>query len=146
MSVSLLREMTETFSDAFERTGTRPMRAIWLDGAAGDVHPGFMFVQFVVERWREGLLWSWAVARMGGDDDAWDAAAAWVELGGGANDIAVGHIVRESLSHTLQQLGRAGYEGPEASQYYFSTCYTRHAPASSVDYVCYSLDGRVPIL
>ncbi|KZV65257.1 hypothetical protein PENSPDRAFT_756655 [Peniophora sp. CONT] len=121
MSVELLHEMAETFSDAFARTGARPMRAVWLDGAAGDIHPGFMFVHFVVERWREGLLWSWAVARMGGDDDAWDADAAWAELRGGEDEMVVGHIVRDTLSDTLQQLKSAGYEGPESANYYFSS-------------------------
>ena len=121
MSVTLLNEMAETFSDAFARTGARPMRAVWRNGEGGDVHPGFMFAHYIVERWREGLLWSWAVARMGGDDDSWDAGAAWQELrGGDAATLWVGRIVRESLSDALQQLWRAGYESPGASFYFFS--------------------------
>ncbi|VDC02620.1 unnamed protein product [Peniophora sp. CBMAI 1063] len=121
MSVSLLREMSETFPEAFARTASRPMHAVWTDGAPGDVHPGFMFVHFVVERWREGLLWSWAVARMGGDDDEWDAASAWAELHGDSEQILVEDLTRDSLFNPPQQLRAAGYEGPEASQYYFSS-------------------------
>lgn len=85
-----------------------------------------MFVDCVVERWREGLLPPWAVARMGDDDDdAWSAAAAWVELKGNEEGIMVGDIVRETLSDTIRQLGSAGYEVPGASQYYFSAYIAR---------------------
>lgn len=45
----------------------------------------FLMVHFVVERWREALLWSWVVAKHGGLDDSWSEAAtdaAWNDLGG----------------------------------------------------------------
>ena len=146
MSVSLLREMSDSFPDAFTRTAARPMHAVWTDGAAGDVHPGFMFVHFVVERWREGLLWSWSVARMGGDDDFWDADAAWAELRGEEKGLTVGNIVRETLSDPLTQLRNAGYEGPEASQYYFSESIPTHLIHAIVDLAFHRLDGWVSVL
>jgi len=47
-----------------------------------DVHTTFGLGHFVMERHREMLLWSWAVARMGDDDGHFDAAAAWKAVGG----------------------------------------------------------------
>ena len=51
----------------------------------GDVSMLFMFVHFVVERWREALLWSWTVGKHGSLEDEWSEEtmrAAWRELGG----------------------------------------------------------------
>ena len=45
----------------------------------------FMLVHFVVERWREALLWSWVVGKHGGTEDTWTMdimSSAWAELGG----------------------------------------------------------------
>ncbi|KAG9049019.1 hypothetical protein FS842_000257, partial [Serendipita sp. 407] len=36
----------------------------------GDAHVMFLFTHFVVERSREGMLWSWIVASLGTDEDA----------------------------------------------------------------------------
>lgn len=51
-----------------------------------DAYAMFLFGHYVVERWREILLWSWLVARIGGDNDEWrpteEQALAWSELGG----------------------------------------------------------------
>lgn len=35
----------------------------------GDAHVMFLFTHFVVERSREGMLWSWIVGSLGGDND-----------------------------------------------------------------------------
>jgi len=35
----------------------------------GDAHVMFLFTHFVVERSREGMLWSWIVGTLGGDND-----------------------------------------------------------------------------
>lgn len=40
----------------------------------GDIHVFFLFMHFVVERSREGMLWSWIVATIGGDHDQFGVA------------------------------------------------------------------------
>lgn len=82
-SLSLLHEMAQIWEAPFAATATHPFR----ETKHGNADPSMMFmlVHFVVERWREALLWSWAVAKHGAANDRWtpDAmAAAWVELGG----------------------------------------------------------------
>lgn len=52
---------------------------------AKDAYLPFLVTHWIVERHREALLWSWVVARLGGDDDEWgpaQSAQAWRELGG----------------------------------------------------------------
>lgn len=148
MSLSLLREMAEMWPDAFQRTSLRPMRSVWLNGELGDIHTGFMFAHFVVERWREGLLWSWAVARVGGDDDEWDPDFAWRDIKGGEDGIIrVGGLQRDTLGDALQSLSRAGYDPPGSSHYYFGSLDgypyyamrwgTNDAPNLSAGQVCY---------
>lgn len=81
LSSPLLHEMSAgMWRGSFGETAGRPFRGLNpnpLDeddrrrgemGRKGgdDVHPGYIFGNFVVERWREALLWSWVVARIGG--------------------------------------------------------------------------------
>lgn len=60
-------------------------------GGPADMYMVFLEHHWIVERWREALLWSWVVARgqhrAGNDPDAWThsiAQNAWRELGGTA--------------------------------------------------------------
>lgn len=124
MSVSLVREMAEMFPEAFSLTAARPLRAVWPVGAHSDVHTLWMFPHYVIERHREALLWSWIVARVGGDDDSWNTGKAWQDLGGHtfAETIGVGKIVRKTLSDTAGTLMRAGYVASKTgSKYFFSS-------------------------
>lgn len=46
----------------------------------------FLATHYTIERWREALLWSWIVGRIGGDEDEWgekERARAVEELGDG---------------------------------------------------------------
>lgn len=88
----------------------------------------------VVERWREILLWSWVVGRLGGPHNQWDAAIrsrAWSELGSTGAEPEPEHPSRNeaqitvtiSTRETLDQdtvnnvLGRTG-----ATVYAFCEC------------------------
>ena len=56
-----------------------------MDDGHRDIYSLFLFSHSVVERWREGLLWSWAVGKLGGMHDEWlpaDLERAWRDLGG----------------------------------------------------------------
>ena len=63
------------FREAFQETSRHPFRGMHtsLSEAEGkqvpgqyDAHLGYLFGNFLVERWREALLWSWVVGRVGG--------------------------------------------------------------------------------
>ncbi|KAK0458963.1 uncharacterized protein EV420DRAFT_1479618 [Desarmillaria tabescens] len=107
-----------------------------------DVHPGFMFSNYLIDRGREALLWSWVVGRIGGkgtlsvnqetpdwldSDDRWDpelhGARAWEELGGvvGKAKIVVQVPKRETLDHNRVE-SLVNKRRPEMqSQYVFSS-------------------------
>ncbi|CAE7207881.1 unnamed protein product [Rhizoctonia solani] len=99
---SLISEISLIWSAELAETSAHPFRT---DPLLRDAHMGFMATHFVVERWREGLLWSWAIARLGGKEDEWDAVTsmqAWRELGGSHSTpdmtLLVGSPSRDSLS------------------------------------------------
>ncbi|CAE6424205.1 unnamed protein product [Rhizoctonia solani] len=79
---SLINEISLIWSTELAETASHPFRT---DPLLRDAHMGFMSAHFIVERWREGLLWSWIIARLGGKQGKWDAMTsmqAWRELGG----------------------------------------------------------------
>lgn len=49
-------------------------------GHEGSFNTQFAMSHFIIERWREGLLFSWIVGKIGGDHDEWDLAIALKEL------------------------------------------------------------------
>ncbi|EKM49625.1 uncharacterized protein PHACADRAFT_214165 [Phanerochaete carnosa HHB-10118-sp] len=84
-SLPLLHEMSQIWEAQFAATATHPFRETRI--ALGNADPSvmYMLVHFTIERWREALLWSWAVAKHGTTTDRWSPeamAAAWTELGG----------------------------------------------------------------
>lgn len=83
LSGPLIHEMSAgMWKRFFDETAARPFRGLnpnpleeakhtdWDDDGArfngDDVHTGYIFGNFVVERWREALLWTWSVGRIGG--------------------------------------------------------------------------------
>lgn len=74
------------------------------DGAGvWDVHATFLLPHLIVERWREALIWSWVVGRIGGVNDEWgevEKRRAWAEVTGGgvgAEDVEKEKEVRVRL-------------------------------------------------
>lgn len=66
-----------------EVTATHPFRG--MTSGNRDVYAIFLFTHTLVERWREALLWSWAIARIGPLDGRWgtrEREEAWRSVGG----------------------------------------------------------------
>ncbi|CCM05604.1 uncharacterized protein FIBRA_07832 [Fibroporia radiculosa] len=85
VSSALLAEVEQMWPDAFSRAASHAFRETAGPGSPGDINTLFLHTHFVVERAREALLWTWAVARVGGLNDEWreaEARRAWEELGG----------------------------------------------------------------
>ncbi|EJD47968.1 hypothetical protein AURDEDRAFT_162942 [Auricularia subglabra TFB-10046 SS5] len=117
----LMHEMGLVFDLDIRATARNTFRAR-PEGEERDVHATWLFANFVVERWREALLWTWTVARIGGSDDSWDRTVALQELG--AEDSAT-ITVSPTYRHTLAQhqvLATLGAEGvPRRTNYDFSS-------------------------
>lgn len=85
-----------------------------------------MLVHFVIERWREGLLWSWVIGKHGGLDDSWTqtiADGAWKELGGqlGHAKIDVRARLRETMNpdRVEENLRTSGHDQVDSAKYQF---------------------------
>ena len=69
-----------------------------------DIYSLFLFSHSVVERWREGLLWSWAVGKLGGIHDEWlpeNSERGWRDIGGDTGESVV--EVKMSSRNTVQE-------------------------------------------
>lgn len=125
---SLIAEISLIWTSELAATASHPFRT---DPLLRDAHMGFIAAHFVVERWREGLLWSWIVARLGGRNDEWDQTTtdqAWFELGGTSDTpdmlLSVDIPERDSLSkERLAEAGAAvsGTRSKRSTRYSFST-------------------------
>lgn len=75
LSTPILEELAITWSPDFARSVPRRFREIERGisdaSRAGDLHASWFGPLFLVERAREAMLWSWAVARLGGIDGMW---------------------------------------------------------------------------
>lgn len=97
LSVPFLAELQTIWSSALARTASHAFRSYVKTDP--DVSTTLLHTQYVVERWREALLWSWVVGRIGGDGDDWDVGRAWTELGGelGKENLLVTRGVRDTI-------------------------------------------------
>ncbi|KAG8767213.1 hypothetical protein FRC12_006390 [Ceratobasidium sp. 428] len=93
LSIPMLQEVTAAWPDDTALTASRPFRGMrHTVGGTADAYMVFLEHHWIIERWREALLWSWVVARgrdrvvgRGEDVDGWTrevAEMAWKELGG----------------------------------------------------------------
>ena len=124
VSHSLLQEIALVWPAEVAATGAHSFRET--EAGEGDFYQLFVFNHFLVERAREALLWTWAVGRVGGLDDAWGAheeARAWIELGGGddSREIAVESGLRETLrkERVRENLEESGIRGNIVTDYHF---------------------------
>ena len=95
----------------------------------GDVSMLFLQAHFIVERWREALLWSWTVGKHGSIGDEWDdetAARAWQELGGEPGEKVLD--TRAGYRETLEDhrykayLQASGHPRHDLTQYRYCKC------------------------
>jgi hypothetical protein len=126
-SLSLMHELGLIWATEFAVAAAHPFR----ETKSLDADPSMMYmlVHFVIERWREALLWSWAVGKHGTDDDQWTVSimqAVWKELGGSINtvegsQIAVKATHREAADpqRVLKNLKASGHRKDDPTTYQF---------------------------
>lgn len=120
ISPTILREMALTWPEEFGATGIHRFRG------DRDVYTTFLHGHYLVERWRELLLWSWIVGKIGNDDDSWgeeESARAWEELEG-VDGYDLKHVY-VYMRFTLEKqriaghLAHAGETLPTSTEYIF---------------------------
>lgn len=99
----------------------------------GDLQSQWLQVALRTERWREALLWTWVVAKLGGAEGRWEAAAREEVarlLGkrpGTGGSVEVVRGPRKTLEHVETNFAHAGWATPKDTEYLWS-----------------SLDGHMP--
>ncbi|WVQ98135.1 hypothetical protein IAU59_005257 [Kwoniella sp. CBS 9459] len=128
VSKSILHEASIMFKDELSLASTRGFRES--HRGAGDVEMAWLTTHMRIERWREALLWSWAVAKVGGVDGRW-VESARAELkdvlglkddeGDAKNHVNLSRGPRKTLDDLEAINAQAGWEAPQASEYVFSS-------------------------
>ncbi|KAK0201124.1 hypothetical protein DFS33DRAFT_1479637 [Desarmillaria ectypa] len=138
ISLPIMHEMAAgMWAKEFEATARRPFPPQPLQDG-DDVHPGFLFSNYLIDRAREALLWSWIIGRIGGNgtpsgngdenEDLWirdvHGRRAWQELGGDWNStrLTVQQPIRETLDQDrVEDTVQSSREDGMQSRYKFSS-------------------------
>jgi 3-O-alpha-D-mannopyranosyl-alpha-D-mannopyranose xylosylphosphotransferase len=132
----IIYEAMHMFPDAINLAATRSFRES--KEGEGDIEMGFLITHLRIERWREALLWIWAVGKMGtleGNEEGVWSHRARAELKNllhfKAGESAVTVIKQER--HTLKDVesvfkSAQGWDAPKATSYSFSSM-DGHLPA-----------------
>jgi 3-O-alpha-D-mannopyranosyl-alpha-D-mannopyranose xylosylphosphotransferase len=85
----------------------------------------FLATHMRIERWREALLWSWTVAKVGSADGVWGDGARrhlrdtlGVE-GVEGEKVKIRRAARDTLDDVDRNFRRAGWEPPLATEFRF---------------------------
>nr|GAT44275.1 predicted protein [Mycena chlorophos] len=140
-SLPLLHETALAFGKAFADTPRSQFRGSHTTDGEYEVNTIFAATHYVIERHREALLWSWAVAKWGGEDgvlgpDLKDAM--WLELTDEDEDVdEFRRNVTERMSNRDVELNlrAARLEQPQSS---------RPTERANSTYLFVSLDGYTP--
>ncbi|WVR04699.1 hypothetical protein IAU60_001710 [Kwoniella sp. DSM 27419] len=133
VSRALVDEASIMFADELSLAATRGFRES--RRGAGDVEMAWLTTHLRVERWREALLWTWAVGKLGGVDGFWGPNAReelrqvlrLTEKENATGMAFVSRGPRKTLDDLEEVQSQAGWDGPEASTYYFSS-FDGHLP------------------
>ncbi|KLT40218.1 hypothetical protein CC85DRAFT_322156 [Cutaneotrichosporon oleaginosum] len=129
---SLQVETTLMFANMSTVSASKRFRELRI--GHGDLQSQWLQVALRAERWREALLWTWAVAKLGGPDGRWgaDARADIARVLGthaGAESVEVLRGPRETLKHMPTNFAHAGWEPPKGTEYAW-TALDGHMPSS----------------
>lgn len=140
LSRSLLHEVSEMWPQEMARTAAHKFRGMGSGDGQGeaDAYGVFLALHLGVERWREALLWSFIVARIGSDGDAWgelECTRAWGAVGGDREEeeLLVKLTRRKSADEGRVKgvMRKAGYAWSDRTHYAF--CEFHSSPLSFLE-------------
>ncbi|KAG9050664.1 hypothetical protein FS837_003391 [Tulasnella sp. UAMH 9824] len=105
LGMPFLHEISKIWEEDLSLTASHAFRS--KTSQDPDVHIAFLMSHYVVERWREVLLWSYIVGSIGADDDTWTHEhhrRIWRDLGGNFEDQEI-EVLRQSRD-TLNRIKR----------------------------------------
>ncbi|TXT03812.1 hypothetical protein VHUM_04333 [Vanrija humicola] len=137
MSRSLTHEASIMFAEQLSTATTRTFRES--KRGVGDIEMSWLVTHLQIERWREALLWSFIVARVGGADGKWGDGARdelrrvlGVDKGDEGDVVVVKKGRRETIVDVPYLDRHGGWEDPEGTYYKFSS-FDGHLPPDPED-------------
>ncbi|WVW78369.1 hypothetical protein I302_100323 [Kwoniella bestiolae CBS 10118] len=129
-STSMMNEALTMFNEELSISTTRNFRES--KRGRGDVEMAWLTTNLRIERWREALLWSYIVAKVGHQNEGtWnnDARADLINLmqitddqiSGYQNVVVERRNDRKTLADSFEADSQVDWEGPKASIYQFSS-------------------------
>ena len=122
LSLPLMHEASLAFPAVFSATPLSRFRGSHSFPGKGEIEVNTMFLatHWVIERKREALLWSYIVAKWGGESGMLSSEskdAMWREMGGkvGRNSIRLNHIRKTTVDDVDDNLRLADLQSPRAS-------------------------------
>ena len=128
LSKPIIHEAMHMFSEAIAVASSRPFREVNIGN--GDIEMGFLVTHLRIERWREALLWTWAVGKMGNltpdETSIWgDAARAELRSVLGLDDLDGSATVvkqeRDTLRNVESVFRKGAWDQPKSTSYSFSS-------------------------
>lgn len=125
LSKPILDEVSIMFARDIATAAARPFRES--RHGQGDIEFAFLITHMRIERWREALLWTWAVAKMGHREGGMWGPEARKELAQvlGMENLTQEEVVevkkseRQTLRDVPSSFEEAGWEEPQATTYSF---------------------------
>ncbi|KAJ7152281.1 hypothetical protein C8R43DRAFT_1235778 [Mycena crocata] len=141
LSLPLMHEAALAFGEHFALTPMSQFRGSHDVSGEYELNAVFMATHFVIERHREALLWSWAVAKWGGvaggviDEEL--KAAMWLEFGARDEHDELRHntTARTSNADVAHNMRAAGLDQPQSEN---------PEERANTTYLFVSLDGYTP--
>lgn len=126
----LLQEASIMFASDLNDAAQRHFRESTY--GVGDISMAFLTTHMRIERWREALLWTWVVARLGAREEGkWgDRARNEVQdvlgldrrLVEGMQKVKIRRAERDTLKDVPKQFAKAKWEPPLATSFRFCMC------------------------
>ncbi len=121
----MLQEVTSIWTDEIALAATRPFRES--NNGDGDIENAFLVTHHRIERWREALLWTWVMGKMGAREGGklGKLAREEVEKVFGTLTGLVEFPVskeREVLEDLNGSFAKAGWNAPKSTKYHFCEC------------------------
>lgn len=120
----MLQEASIGFASALNDAALRHFRES--HRGVGDVSMAFLTTHMRIERWREALLWSWAVAKVGSSDGVWGNDARQeirelLDIDGAEQGrrVKIRRAARDTLGQVVDNFQRAAWEPPMATEFRF---------------------------
>ncbi|WWC59528.1 uncharacterized protein I303_102084 [Kwoniella dejecticola CBS 10117] len=128
-SKTILNEALTMFGEELSEAATRTFRES--KRGKGDAEMAWLTTNLRIERWREALLWSWIVAKIGHKNGGWnnDARSDFINTLGITDEHISGNQKlliqrrddRKTLSDSFHADSQVGWQGPKATTYQFSS-------------------------